>query len=167
VSLQRPPSWTTQAACLGATSGDRDPWSPDDDAPRAVREAEYALARGVCAGCPVRLSCAVEALEHAIPDGMWGGLTPEDRRRVALRHGFPLPGAAQHGTRSLYVAGCRCRDCRHAHASYERARRAAVRERAEAAARVPAPVWITAPDRLAGAHAGQGVLPGFDLPGAA
>lgn len=167
MTLQRPPEWTKQAACSGMVTAARDPWSPDDDAPRTVQAQETALARRICSTCPVRLSCAVEALEHAIPDGMWGGLTPADRRRVARRHGYRDPGAALHGSRSRYVAGCdegpdggACVDCRRAHARYERERRAARRE--QAATRV-APVWITAPDRRAGAHAGQGVLPGLHL----
>lgn len=161
MTLQRPPDWTTAAACLGMTSGDFDPWSPADELPRAERDRQTALARQLCSTCPVRLSCAVEALVHAIPDGLWGGLTPGDRRRVALRHGFPVPGAARHGTRSAYVSGCRCDDCRRSHARYERARRTARREEA-ATARAAEPAWLADPDRVQGAWAGQYLL--FDSP---
>ena len=35
-----------------------------------------------------------------------------------------VPGGAQHGTRSMYVKGCRCDDCRDAEALYNRTRQA-------------------------------------------
>ena len=81
------------------------------------------------AGCPVRLRSAVDALERAEVYGIWGGLDLADRRKVARRFGYERPGAARHGTRSRYVAGCRCTDCRRAHSVYEHARRAQVAER--------------------------------------
>ena len=55
---------------------------------------------------------------------MWGGLDRKDRTLLAARHGFPTPASAVHGTRSRYVAGCRCPDCTRAHAEYEHQRRA-------------------------------------------
>lgn len=149
MTLLRPPEWTRQAACAGMTGGDFDPWHPDDDLPPARVALQHAMARRVCAECPVRLACALDALTDALPDGMWGGLTPADRRQVARAHPdmFPRPGAAAHGTRSKYVAGCTtgigggaCEDCLRSHREYARARRAAMREiRLE-----PFP-WLTAP----------------------
>ena len=40
-----------------------------------------AEAKAVCAGCPVRAECLDEALAR-IPDGIAGGLTPAERRRL-------------------------------------------------------------------------------------
>ncbi|MDO4243511.1 MAG: WhiB family transcriptional regulator [Actinomyces sp.] len=37
-------------------------------------------ARAVCAACPVRRECLEHALSTAEPDGVWGGLTPGERR---------------------------------------------------------------------------------------
>lgn len=75
---------------------------------------------------PVRYECATDALERAEPHGVWGGLTVTDRRAVAAAYGYP--GAAQHGTRSRYVAGCHCPDCTRSHATYEHERRLHLRQ---------------------------------------
>lgn len=142
MTLARPPEWTRDAACLGLTSAGRDLWHPDDG-----HEDDWVLARPICAACPVRLSCATDALRAGLEHGMYGGLTPADRRAVARVHGFPRPGAAPHGTRSRFVAGCTagpegrsCDPCRAAHAAYERERRAIRRER-----RAEPWPWLTTP----------------------
>lgn len=137
-NLLKPPSWTVDAACLDMAGRALDPWHPDDELPAARVAGLHAIARRVCAGCPVRLDCALEALTNGLPDGVWGGLTPADRRRIARDRpwlGFPIPGAAVHGTRSRYVAGCTagpdgkaCEPCLRAHRDYERERRAIRRE---------------------------------------
>lgn len=113
----RPAAWTRDAHCLGRATAAADPWSPDEDLPRAVRDQLVAQARTVCATCPVRYPCAVEALEAADAHGVRGGLTPADRRLVAARFRYPTPGAAQCGTRSQYVTGCRCDDCKRSRAA--------------------------------------------------
>jgi WhiB family transcriptional regulator, redox-sensing transcriptional regulator len=40
-------------------------------------------AKKVCAACPVRAECLEYALKHGVEDGIWGGLSPEER--AALR----------------------------------------------------------------------------------
>lgn len=45
----------------------------------------YAQARKVCADCPVRIDCLEFALTVGERHGMWGGLTPAERRPY-LRH---------------------------------------------------------------------------------
>lgn len=139
MTLRRPQDWSRHAACQGLTLPDRDLWSPSDDLTPAQRAGEYALARRICSTCPVRFPCAVDALARGEAHGMWGGLTEQDRRRVAYTHGYPIPGSAQHGTRSRYVAGCHdgpdggaCEDCLRAHRVYAAERRAIARE-----ARIP------------------------------
>lgn len=113
--LLRPPDWTRDAACDGMAGPTADAW--DDESPLAP------IGRRICATCPVRWDCALEALTNAIPHGIYGGLTPPERRHIARKYGYPTPGAAAHGERSRYVAGCRCNLCRRAHARYEHQRR--------------------------------------------
>ncbi|MDP5184794.1 WhiB family transcriptional regulator [Blastococcus sp. BMG 814] len=129
-SLLRPPAWTRSAACAGLVTRDLDFWHPHDDLPAAKKAVQFAVARRVCAECPVRHPCALEALEGAIPHGMFGGLDPADRRRIAAGYGYERPGAAAHGTYARYVsctAGDRagkCAPCREAKRRYMEARRA-------------------------------------------
>jgi hypothetical protein len=100
------------------------------DRPSAVerRAAEYAC-RLVCSACPVRLLCAVDALERREPNGIWGGLDRADRKAIAARYGFLPPGdPPAHGTNSRRVKwGCDCPECKAAHALYESMRRERVR----------------------------------------
>lgn len=42
----------------------------------------YDEARSVCLSCPVRESCLAHALAEKERFGMWGGLTPIERRRI-------------------------------------------------------------------------------------
>ena len=48
----------------------RDPWF----------EGPAREAKALCAPCPIRDACEEEGWRH--PDGVWGGLTPADRRRM-------------------------------------------------------------------------------------
>jgi WhiB family transcriptional regulator, redox-sensing transcriptional regulator len=71
-------SWMDRAACRGAP--DADVWFPDD--PR--RAIVWAEAKRRCGGCPVRGECLSWALaigENA--HGVWGGTTPDERRKLA------------------------------------------------------------------------------------
>jgi WhiB family redox-sensing transcriptional regulator len=65
-------SWRHRGACNGL---DPDVFFPDSDA--AAEEA-----KAICSSCMVRASC----LEHAIAvrekDGVWGGATERERRRI-------------------------------------------------------------------------------------
>jgi WhiB family redox-sensing transcriptional regulator len=45
---------------------------------RAGRRTE--LAKAVCAGCLVRDECLGFALAEGIEDGVWAGLSPQERR---------------------------------------------------------------------------------------
>ncbi|MBN9113179.1 MAG: WhiB family transcriptional regulator [Pseudonocardia sp.] len=47
-------------------------------------EAQVAAAKRVCAGCPVRARCLDYALT-ALPDGIAGGTTPEERAKLRRR----------------------------------------------------------------------------------
>lgn len=67
--------WRLEAACRDA---DTAVFFPDSD-----DEAGPALA--ICATCPVREECLEFALLTRQEDGVWGGMTETDRRRVRRR----------------------------------------------------------------------------------
>ncbi|MDO8106427.1 WhiB family transcriptional regulator [Isoptericola sp. b441] len=68
--------WTAYGACGKA--------SPDD---LFVEGAAQRAAREVCLRCPVRFECLVDALDHRVAFGVWGGMTERERR--ALMRRFP------------------------------------------------------------------------------
>lgn len=65
-------TWHDQAACRGL---DPDIFYPltDEDAERAQE---------VCELCPVRVACLEYALAGREHEGVWGGATERDRRRI-------------------------------------------------------------------------------------
>lgn len=65
------------AACVG---GDRALWF----AHTKTQPRQTATARAICRGCPVRVQCLDYALSRRIWNGMWGGLTAEERRDPQL-----------------------------------------------------------------------------------
>jgi hypothetical protein len=70
------PAWHAFAACHGA--GLEVFFPPADDPRRHVAQDGYDIARTYCARCPVAAECRdAGAHEHY---GMWGGLTPAERR---------------------------------------------------------------------------------------
>lgn len=73
--LVPPAPWTADALC--AQTG------PDLFFPEDYRETDKVSdAQAVCARCPVRRQCLNVALERGEEYGIWGGLTPRDRRRL-------------------------------------------------------------------------------------
>ena len=50
-----------------------------------LSEADAGPAKAVCAGCPVRAECLEFALATRQGDGVWGGLTETERRRLGRR----------------------------------------------------------------------------------
>jgi WhiB family redox-sensing transcriptional regulator len=64
------PAWHQNAACRGH--------GPDVFFPTTGKS--LAPARDLCAGCPVAEPCLDDALDHGVDEGMWGGLTPAQRR---------------------------------------------------------------------------------------
>lgn len=63
--------WTAYGACR-------------DAAPDAlfVEGAAQRSAREVCSTCIVRLECLVDALDHRVMFGVWGGMTERERRAL-------------------------------------------------------------------------------------
>ena len=67
-----------KAACRGVPVS---VFFPDDDQP------DYALARRLCESCPIRKPCLEDAQRTRVNYGMFGGLTPKERR-AARRNGW-------------------------------------------------------------------------------
>jgi WhiB family transcriptional regulator, redox-sensing transcriptional regulator len=65
-------TWKTDAACRGM---DPDVFFPTD-------EVGQAAALDVCAECPVRELCLEFAIRSRQTDGVWGGTTPRERRKL-------------------------------------------------------------------------------------
>ncbi len=68
-------TWRKRAACRGIDVEIFFPESDDDV------EAE-AAAKAVCESCPVRQACLEHALAHREREGIWGGATERERRRI-------------------------------------------------------------------------------------
>jgi WhiB family redox-sensing transcriptional regulator len=66
--------WRAKAACLGLDPATFYP-DPDDDS-----AAEPA--KSVCANCAVRELCLEYALGYREKEGVWGGATERERRRI-------------------------------------------------------------------------------------
>lgn len=67
--------WTAYGACSSA---------PPDDL--FVEGAAQRSAREVCVSCPVRIDCLIDALDHHILFGVWGGMTERERRALLRRY---------------------------------------------------------------------------------
>jgi WhiB family redox-sensing transcriptional regulator len=65
-------SWRQRAACRGV--------DPDVFYPVSDEEAE--AAKAICAQCTVREACLEYALANRERDGVWGGATERERRRL-------------------------------------------------------------------------------------
>lgn len=75
-------SWREQARCRDA---DPDIFFPSEGATHMVDAA-----RAVCNACPVREECLEYALTRPEVYGVWGGLTPVERRELRQRLGYRM-----------------------------------------------------------------------------
>jgi WhiB family transcriptional regulator, redox-sensing transcriptional regulator len=73
-------SWGEDAACRGM---DPELFFPVGTTGAAVSQTEEV--RRICCRCPVQTQCLAWALENGVSDGVWGGTTPDERRRVLRR----------------------------------------------------------------------------------
>ncbi len=67
-------TWRKRAACRGIDVDVFYPVTEDD--------ADAAEAKAICATCPVRETCLEHALAHREREGIWGGATERERRRI-------------------------------------------------------------------------------------
>ncbi|GAB2915375.1 WhiB family transcriptional regulator [Nonomuraea fastidiosa] len=68
--------WLRRGACRTS--------DPDLFFPLAPTPIQEAQAKAICAGCQVLEECRAYALDAGEAEGIWGGLTPAERRRTRL-----------------------------------------------------------------------------------
>lgn len=79
-------TWRRRAACKGLDPGTFHPDDRSDDPDSdEVAPGAVSAAKEICAACPVREACLEHALAAREPDGIWGGLTAQERRRELRR----------------------------------------------------------------------------------
>lgn len=66
------------------------PWFPTKGEPLDA-------VRAVCARCAVREPCLAYAVENMIDHGVWGGTSPQERRRMRRNASPPAPGGIGAG----------------------------------------------------------------------
>lgn len=66
--------WRLQAACRGVDT---------ELFVSSARRNNYSAARPICEPCPVREECLSYAVENTITLGLWGGMSPRQRRAVS------------------------------------------------------------------------------------
>ncbi len=71
-------AWRRDAACHDVETGVFFP-EPEAEAPMV------AVAKAICAACPVREACLNFAMTSRQDDGIWGGLDENERRRLRRR----------------------------------------------------------------------------------
>jgi WhiB family redox-sensing transcriptional regulator len=77
---QTTPRWQHLAACRGADASYF--FAPNYFEKRSEKLAREAVAKAVCARCPVRPECLEFALSVNDPHGIWGGLNEMERRAL-------------------------------------------------------------------------------------
>lgn len=88
--------WRKSGACATA---DPDLFFPIATQGEALRHAEAALR--ICAGCLVRRQCLQFAVDMGEMDGIWGGTTPEERRRARRKQADARRYAARASRREV------------------------------------------------------------------
>ena len=119
-------AWMQRGACRGN--------GPDTFFPTG--RADAAVAKLICADCPVKTECLNYAMRNGDIVGIWGGTSEKQRRqlRVIARadNGQPAMGKSTvraHGTVTMYRRKCRCELCVAAFRQDSRRRMALYRER--------------------------------------
>src|SRR5215217_3776896 len=86
-------NWTEEAGCRtypktvfypDIVDDDGVEWFDDGTCWEAFGDTSpfYEQARTICNACPVKTECLAHALQEKERYGMWGGLTPIERRRI-------------------------------------------------------------------------------------
>ena len=89
--------WLTRAPCKGLHA---DFFFPPVES--KVPNQFYAVGKYVCNACPVWQECKEYGEDNEEVWGLWGGLSPQDRKR---------PHLLLHGSIERYRSGCRCSQC--------------------------------------------------------
>lgn len=92
-ALDNRASWWSRAAC---STADPELFFPISESGPAV--GQVARAKAICARCQIQRECLGYALDTASIQGIWGGTTEAERRRLRQRAGRvrarPVPGRA-------------------------------------------------------------------------
>jgi WhiB family redox-sensing transcriptional regulator len=80
IALDNRAVWWTRAACASA---DPELFFPISYSGPALRQV--AQAKAICARCPIQRECLRYALDAGSIQGVWGGMTEEERRRLTRR----------------------------------------------------------------------------------
>lgn len=81
-------AWADHAACRGMTV---DTFYVNDDATEGERERVETAAKQICRICPSQPDCLQWALGTAEAEGVWGGLTADERRILRRRKHMRIP----------------------------------------------------------------------------
>ncbi|MER7000818.1 WhiB family transcriptional regulator [Streptomyces sp. NPDC000410] len=65
-----------------AACRDADPALFFQDRPGPAHDEKVLAAKRLCHGCPMRRSCLAQAVRRAESEGIWGGFTTPERRRL-------------------------------------------------------------------------------------
>lgn len=111
--------WRHQAACRGRNTNLWFPETPNPDNPATQ------LALQICQTCPVKQQCLTHAETQPELQGIWGGLTQQQRRGRRARQ---KNRTINHGTKAGYEqhrlwGEPACEPCKQAHAEYSAALR--------------------------------------------
>lgn len=101
--------WMRLGACVGVDPGVFFPTGTRQEVQRAARAAKR-----VCGACPVRSTCLEWALSTPETEGIWGGLTSDQRltELVRQRRSSPLPVSLEPcGTLAAYRRHLRRGEC--------------------------------------------------------
>ena len=82
-----PETWVEFAACRGIAVREE---TSDHFFPTSESQMTD-LAKEKCPTCPVRAQCLDFALRNHIENGIWGGLTEKERRKLVRRFKFAAP----------------------------------------------------------------------------
>ncbi len=84
-TVQEVPEWHLDAQCLGTSS---EVFFPDVGRGESIKTARMvSIAKSICRVCVVREACLDHAIEVGESEGVWGGLTPRERKRFRVREG--------------------------------------------------------------------------------
>jgi WhiB family redox-sensing transcriptional regulator len=115
--------WMDDAACSGMDPDVFHPIHPHGFKGDPTHAVERARARdadilAVCDRCPVMEQCRAYALRNHELEGVWGGLTEMERRRILNKRRRSGANSLLHGTYGGYRRGCECEPCRDAGLAY-------------------------------------------------
>ena len=79
------PEWQNHAACKGMMRSDD---SPKFFIKRGDQKSMLSKAKKVCEKCPVKDECLEFALKFNIQEGVWGGASGRQRRRMRSEQGY-------------------------------------------------------------------------------